>query len=142
MPGPIEGNTKCPPFKASIKLFGLLPSTLGLTFTESEPVKGTITAGKEGKLLFKATAKDNIGITSLSLFGLTIPTSCTTAEPVVFPLEDEALPSALAAGFVSHGETTLPAVKCAGGFLGSLFGPIITALMSGTNNPFEFTIEP
>lgn len=142
VPGPLTGDTFCPPFKSTVKIFGLLPSTIGINFTESEPVKGSITPAKEGKLLFKATAKDNIGITSISLFGLTIPTSCQTSTPVVFPLESEAPASSLATGATFTGETTLPSVKCGGGFLGAIFGPVLTALFSGPNNPFTFTIHP
>jgi hypothetical protein len=143
IPGELEGNTFCPPFKAKVKILGLLPTALGVTFTESEPVHGSITPGHTaGDLLFKATAKDNIGITSLGLLGLTIPTNCKTATPAVFPLELEAPSTALATGATFSGETTLPNVKCQGGLIGSLFGAIISGLMSGPNNPFTFTIKP
>ena len=143
IPGELEANTACPPFTAKIKILGLLPTNLGVEFNEAGPVKGSITPGtKGGDLLFKATAKDNISITSLSLFGLKISTNCTTSEPVVFPLETEAPASALATGVTVSGTTTLPSVKCSGGLLGSLAGGVITALMSGPNNPFTFTIEP
>jgi hypothetical protein len=143
IPGALEGNTACPPFKARVKILGFLPTTIGVNFTESEPVKGTITPGaKSGDLLMKATAKDNIGITSIGLFGLTIPTSCQTSSPVVFPLETEAPSSALVTGASFSGETTLPSVHCQGGLIGSLFGSVLTGLMSGPNNPFSFTIAP
>jgi hypothetical protein len=142
VPGPVEGNTKCPPFTASVKILSLIPTTLGLELTESEPIKGTITSAGGGNLTFKATAKDNIVITSVALMGLKIPSTCTTKEPVVFPLETTAPSSALATGTTFKGETTLPAVKCGGGFLGIVFGGVLTQLMSGPNNPFTLTIEP
>jgi hypothetical protein len=143
IPGELEGNTFCPPFTAKIKLLGLLPTTLGLTLTQAEPTHGTITPGHtSGNLLFKATSKQNIGITSLGLLGLTIPTNCTTETPVVFPLELEAPATALATGATFTGETTLPNVKCQGGLLGSLLGKVISALLSGPNNPFTLTIKP
>jgi hypothetical protein len=143
VPGPFAGKTLCPPFDASVKLFGVLPVTLGLTLTESELVKGTFAEGSGGKLRVTGTAKDDLGITSVGLLGLTIPTSCGTAEPIVFPLETEGPASSFAAsGFTFNGETTLPAIKCSGGFLPSVFGHLITALMSGPNNPFTLTFEP
>jgi hypothetical protein len=143
IPGALEGNTFCPPFKARIKLLSLLPTTLGLTLTESEPVHGTITPGHtSGDLLFKATSKQNIGITSITLLGLTVPTNCTTETPVVFPLELEAPASSLVTGATFTGETTLPNVKCQGGLLGSALGQVISALLSGPNNPFSLTIKP
>jgi hypothetical protein len=142
VPGPVEGNTKCPPFTSSVKILSLIPTTLGLELNQTEPVKGTITPAGGGNLTFKATAKDNIVITSVALMGLTIPASCVTKEPVVFPLEATAPSSALATGTTFNGETTLPAVKCGGGFLGVVFGGVLTQLMSGPNNPFTLTIQP
>ena len=142
VPGPLTGNTFCPKFKATIKIFGTLPSTLGLNMVQVGPTTGTITPGKEGKLLFKATSKQNIEVLSVSLLGLTIPTSCVTSEPVVFPLEAEEPASSLATGATFMGTTKLPSVKCKGGVLGGLFGVVMTTLFSGSNNPFEFVIEP
>ena len=119
IPGELEANTACPSFTATVKLVDDLPSQMGLEFTEAGPVKGSITAGKTGgDLLFKATAKDNITVTSIALLGLKIPTACETSEPVVFPLEAEAPASALATGLTVSGTTTLPSVKCNGGLLG------------------------
>jgi hypothetical protein len=142
VPGPVEGNTHCPPFTASVKILGLVPTTLGLELVQVQPVKGTITPAGGGNLLFKATTSDNINITSVAILGLTIPTSCMTAEPILFPLETTAPASALGTGATFNGEVTLPNVKCGGGFLGVLFGKVLTQLMSGPNNPFTFTIAP
>jgi hypothetical protein len=142
VPGPVEGNTHCPPFTASVKILGILPTTLGLELVQVQPVKGTITPAGGGNLLFKATTSDNINITSVAILGLTIPTSCMTAEPILFPLETTAPSSALATGATFNGEVTLPNVKCGGGFLGVVFGGVLTKLMSGPNNPFTFTIAP
>jgi hypothetical protein len=142
VPGALTGNTFCPKFTATVKIFNLLPTTLGLNFVEAGPTTGTITPGKEGKLLFKATSKQNIEILSVSILGLTIPTSCKTATPAVFPLETEAPASALATGATFTGKVTLPEVKCGGGFLGGIFGAVFTKLFSGPENPFTFTIHP
>jgi IPT/TIG domain len=140
--GPLEANTACPEFTSTVKILGLIPTTIGVNFTETEAIHGSITPGQNGNLLTKATARDNIGITSIGLLGLTIPTSCVTSSPVVFPLEKEAPPSTLATGTTFTGETTMPSVSCDGGLLGPLFGTVLTTLVSGPNNPFMFTIEP
>jgi hypothetical protein len=142
LPGPMEGNTLCPPFKASVKLFGVLPMTLGLTLAESEPIKGVFAAGSGGEIRITGTAKDNLGFSSVGVLGLTIPTSCRTSEPVVFPLETEERPAEVAQRITFDGDAALPSIKCSGGFLSSLFGQIVTALMSGPNNPFTLTTEP
>jgi hypothetical protein len=141
-PGPLEGNTFCPPFTASLKLLGFLPTSLGVDLIEAGAVKGSITPAGGGSLTFKATAKDNLAITSIGIFGLRIPTNCSTVEPIVFPLEATGPSSALATGETFNGETTLPAVNCSGGLLGPEFGLVITSLLSGPNNPFTFKIHP
>jgi hypothetical protein len=143
VPGALEANTKCPPFAAPIKIL-VLPTTIGLNLTESEPVKGKIEVeeGPTTKLRMTGTARDNIEITSLSVFGLKLPLSCTTAEPVVFALNGSATPQELITiGVTSNGETTLPAVRC-NGFLGGIAGSLLTLLMSGPNNPYALTIAP
>jgi hypothetical protein len=144
IPGALEANTSVPAFTSTQKLFGILPVSIGYTFTESGPVMGTITSdpSHSGNLLVKATAKDNIGVTSVSVFGLKIPTSCTTKEAVVFPL-DASVPSGefTSKGATFSGETRIPRVNCSGGFLGSAFSAIISALVSGPST-YSFTIEP
>jgi hypothetical protein len=142
IPGKLEGRTFCPPFTTTLKLLGLVPTTVGLNVVESEPVKGTITHGKTGgDLLFKSTAKDIIEITRIGTLGVGVPLECRTSEPVVFPLETESPSTAISRGASFKGETTLPAVTC-GGALGSVLGPLITTEFSGPNNPFTFAIEP
>jgi len=144
-PGKLEANTACPPFSATVKLFGFIPINLKLALQEAGPVVGTISPNpaNPGETEIKATAKDNIQINGVGLFGLTIPTACETAEPVVFPLESsEPTLELLTKGATASGTTTLPRINCAGGFLGSLFGQVITGLMSGPGNPFTFTIAP
>jgi hypothetical protein len=142
IPGTLTGDTSVPPFKASVKLFGLLPTTLGVTFTEVGHATSTITPAAGGELTFKGSAKDNIGITGVGLLGLNIPVSCTTSSPVTFPLEATAPVSAIETGLTFSGTTTLPSVNCSGGLLGSLFGSVITELLAGPNNPFTLTIAP
>ena len=142
IPGPFEANTKCPAFTASFKLLGL-PASIGTELVQSEAVKGSIVPNNEtGKLLISGAARDNIKITSLGLLFLTIPVSCETAEPVAFPLRAEVTAGELiSTGASSHGEITLPAVKCKG-LLGGVVGPLLSLLMSGPSNAYEFAIKP
>lgn len=145
IPGALEGNTTVPAFTATTKLLGLIPVTVGYTFTEAGPVTGTTAAdpAHPGNVLIKATAKDTIGITSVAMFGLKLPTSCLTKEPATFPLEASETTSQLSTkGATFTGSTTLPAIQCTGGLLGSAFGSVLTALISGPSNPFTLGIEP
>jgi hypothetical protein len=142
IPGTLEGNTSVPPFKASVKLFSLLPTTLGITFTESGPATATVTPAAGGNLTIKGSAKDTIGITGVGLLGLNIPVSCTTSSPVTFPLEATLPATDLATGASFSGTTTLPSVNCTGGLLGGLFGSVITELLAGPGNAYTLTIAP
>ncbi len=146
IPGTLEGHTTVPAFTALVKLFGILPASLKLTFTESEPLKTAVTIDPNhaGNLLFRGTAKDNISIGAIGLLGLNIPVSCQTSRPVEFQLESPSIAATrFAAGGVTFtGQTALPPISCSGGLLGSLAGPVISELLSGPNNPFSLTIEP
>ena len=144
IPGALAANTKCPPFSAPVVASTPLGplSSLGLEFNESEPVRGTITPGEESKLLIRGTAKDNIRITRLGLLTASLATDCETNEPAVFPISAEATaPELVGKGASSSGETTLPPVHCSG-LLGSVEGSLITTLMSGPGNHYQFTIAP
>ena len=143
IPGALEGNTSCPAFRATLRVSGSIPTTTGLSLTQAEPLKGTITTGKiSGDLLLKATAKETINVTSVSEFGLTILTNCKTITPVSFPLEAEAPATALTTGTTFKGEVTVPKYTCSGGFLGSNFSSVLNEKLSGSNNPFTLSIAP
>jgi hypothetical protein len=142
VPGPLEASTNCPAFKATLQITGSQPTTLGLELVQSEPVKGTITKAGGENVTFKATAKDNLLIKSVTQRGLIFPESCKTKEPVVFPLETTAPSSSLSTGTTFTGQTTIPSIKCTGGFLGSSFHEVLTKDLSGPNNPFTLTIGP
>jgi hypothetical protein len=142
VPGPFHADTFCPKFTAKIKIFGFIPTELMVNFTEDGPVTGTITPGNtSGNLKTVGTAKDNITLEGISIFGLSLPLTCMTSEPIVFPLENEAPASSLGTGSTFTGETTLPSIKC-GGLLGGILGPVLTKLMSGPNNPFTLSVSP
>jgi hypothetical protein len=142
VPGPLEGSTNCPAFKATLQITGTQPTTIGLELVQSEPLKGTITRATGENLTWKATAKDNILIKSISQLGLLFPENCRTKEPVVFPLETTAPSSSLSTGTTFTGQTTIPSIKCTGGFLGPSFHEVLTKDLSGPNNPFTLTIGP
>lgn len=140
--GVIGGDIKVPPFSATVKVLGL-PTKVGLTITETGPASGTILPDPvtAGNLVISIAAKANLGVTSVGLFGLNIPTSCTTTSPLVLPLSASVGLSGLGSGVSFTGTTTFPSLKC-GGLLGGILGPVLSALMSGPNNPFALKIAP
>lgn len=143
--GSVSGTLMIPPFTAPLKLFGVLPVTLGLTVSETAPLQGALapseaTAGDERLAI---PAKLDIGITSVGLLGLTIPARCHTAEPVALALTDDLTREALLrTGWSFTGSTGIPRFQCEGAFLGRALGAISSALLSGPGNPYSLAITP
>ena len=138
-----SGYVAVPAFSANVKIFGFLPTTVGLNMVEASPVSGSIgpDPNVSGNLVVNASAKVNIYITAVGLFGINIPTTCKTATPVTFPLQGSFPALQLTTGATFTGTTTLPAVQC-GGILGGLLSPVLTALFSGPGNAYSLSIAP
>jgi hypothetical protein len=142
--GSVKGSLSVPAFTAPIKLFGSIPASLGMTVTDAVPIEGSLTksATTSGDETLKASAKLDVGITSVGLLGLKISTECTTSEPIALGLVDTLpLEELLKTGWHFSGTATLPRLTCQGGFLGSILGPVLTALISGPQNPYTLTIS-
>lgn len=138
--GSVAGNISIPPFTAALKLFGLIPAGLGITLSEAAPLSGTFTESESGDERLSIPLALKMRITSVSLLGLSIPTSCETKEPLSLGLADTLTrEDLLTKGWSFAGNTTLPAIRCEGGFLGTLFGPILSALISGPENPYSLS---
>ncbi len=118
------GELTAPQSNLQVKLFGNLPVTVGTSVT---PVKWN--GG--------ADARENLNVTSVSLLGLTIPTSCTTKRPLEIGL---ATPSEVGNQLQVAGGATISAFRCSGGFLGQAFSPILSALASGEGT-YTLTLE-
>lgn len=143
--GAVKGNVSIPPFTSSFKLLGLIPGSLGLTLSEAAELTGTVaksetSPGKETLLL---PARLKLGISSIKLLGLSIPTKCATTEPLALDLtetlSDEEL---LHTGWSFAGSAAVPKIKCEGGLLGSLFGVVLSGLLSGPENSYAIKVTP
>ncbi len=139
----VTGDISVPAFNSSVNLFGFLPTTVGLTFTEAGSSTGTIITdpSNASDLEIAITSKANLGITSLGAFGLNIPVDCATTRPTVFHLSATLPALDLISGTTFTGDVTLPSVRCRG-FLGGLVGGVLTLLFSGPDNPYSLTIAP
>jgi hypothetical protein len=143
--GWVKGNLVIPPFSAPLTLFGQLPVSLGVTLSEIGPLEGAVVGSETvpGEESLTAAAKLGVRVTSLSLLGLRIPTSCSTTEPVVLALSDTLTREALQTkGWSFAGTFTLPRFRCEGGFLGAAFGPVLSGLMSGPENDHSLSFGP
>jgi alpha-tubulin suppressor-like RCC1 family protein len=142
--GSVAGNISIPAFTTSLNLFGLLPTGVGVTLSQVGALAGTVTTSNTtpGEETLTLPLKLKLGFTSVKLLGLTIPTKCATWEPVSLSLTDTLTrEELLEKGWSFAGTTTLPAINCEGGLLGSSFGPILSSLLSGPANPYSLSIK-
>lgn len=142
--GSVTGHFAVPPLSASLRLFGLLPASFGLTLTEVGSASGTVAAAPspEGDLSLALPVKANLRVTSVGLLGLRIPTSCATVEPLSLSLADTLTPEELFnTGWAFTGTATLPRFACEGGLLGRFFGEILSAVLSGPENAYSLRVS-
>jgi hypothetical protein len=142
--GSVKGNLSIPPFTSSLKLFGPVGVNAGLTLSATGPLEGTATKSEAvpGDETLSAPVKLNVAINSLGILGLTIPTSCATAEPLALGLVDTLTrEELLTKGWSFAGTTSIPKVKCQGGFLSRLFGVILTGLLAGPEDPYSLSVK-
>jgi hypothetical protein len=142
--GSVGGNISIPPFTASLKLFSLLPASLGITVSPVGALAGTVADSEttHGDETLTVPLKLKLSITSVGMLGLTIPTKCTTREPVSLSLTDTLTREELLdQGWSFAGTTTLPPINCVGGLLGASFGEVLSVLLSGPENPYTLSIK-
>lgn len=142
--GSVKGELFLPPFNTTVKLFGLLPVNLGMTLTEAGTIEGAVAKHQavSGDETLSAPTALNLRITSVTVLGLGIPTSCVTSEPVGLNLVANLTPEELLTeGWGFTGTMTLPKIKCEGGFAGGLFGELLSGLISGPETAYSVSIR-
>jgi hypothetical protein len=150
--GSTSGTIFVPPFNASLKLLGLVPTNVGVTFTQVGPADGTLVEAPASEcaddrfsgtcLTLHVNTKANLGITKAGTSGLELPTQCTTSEPVAFSLSATlTLGELLSSGPGFTGTVTIPTIGCEG-LEGLVLAPALTLLMSGPENPYALHISP
>jgi hypothetical protein len=148
--GTVTGSLSVPPFEAKIKLVGLIPTNVGITFTEVGTSEGTIKEAPASDCpnpvlagpcaTMSVTSKAIVGITEVGLLGIGVPVHCETSEPVVFNLSTNLTFEELTEiGPHFTGTVTIPPISC-GGLEGLLVAPLLTTLMSGPENPYSLYI--
>jgi hypothetical protein len=143
--GSLTGKISVPAFAQTLKLFGLIPVTLGLRIGQATPSAGTLTRSEvtPGDEVLALQLGVNLHIDSVSLLGLTIPTECATVEPVALGVSQTlSLEELRTGGFGSSGSTALPPFTCEGGLLGWVFGEVLTGILSGPNNSYTLSAKP
>jgi hypothetical protein len=154
-PGTVEGTVKgklfVPPFTASLKLVGTVPTQVGVTLTQVGEAEGTVVnvpsekcgharlAGLCAEIAVNSHA--NIGITAVGILGITVPTHCETSEPVLLPLATIVTLPELTVETHFKGTVTIPSIKCEG-LQGIALAALLTTLMSGPENPYSLSLAP
>ena len=95
----------------------VLPVSLGMTVTQVGSLEGSLTQSETvpGDEMLSAPVKLDLGITSIRLLGLKIPTTCATAQPLSLNLVDNLTrEELLTKGWSFSGTTTIPKVRCEG----------------------------
>jgi hypothetical protein len=143
--GSVTGSIFVPPFSATLKLFGVVPLGLGVTLTQVGAVEGSLAHSETvpGDETLTLPVKLALGVTSVSLVGLKIPTRCATVSALQLVFERTLTrEEALAKGWSFAGTTAIPQIKCDGGLLGQLFGSVLTILVSGGEDPYSNSVHP
>jgi hypothetical protein len=146
--GTVNGKLLVPPFDASLRLVGLVPTTVGVTLTEVGEAEGTITGAPPAECAharlagtcatLAVGAKANIGLTVVGVLGIEVPTHCETSEPVFIPLR-ASLPTSELDESHFKGTVTIPSINCEG-LEGLALGTLLTTLMSGPDNPYALSL--
>lgn len=150
--GTVSGKLTVPPFTASLKLVGLVPTNVGVTITEVGEAEGTIVPApfseceKTTRVGFTCTTlsvstKANIGLTAAGVLGISVPTHCVTSEPVLLALSTHLTEAELLQEAHFTGTVTIPPITCEG-IEGLALGALLTAVMSGPENPYKLGLAP
>jgi alpha-tubulin suppressor-like RCC1 family protein len=124
--GQTGGEVEVPAEPVTFELGGAVPVTLGVSLAPLTWDGG-------------ADARANIHLSSVAIFGLTIPTNCTTRAPVSFATK---APIESGSKLEVSGTTPVSRFHCEGGFLGQAFAGIASLLISGPENAYSLTLEP
>jgi hypothetical protein len=146
--GTITGTATVPPFNAQLNLLELIPSTVGITFTQVGPANGVIgeaplstcRSGSATCVTLQIPTKVILGMTVVGILGINVPTHCETSEPITFNLATH-LPLFALLVYGPHfaGTATIPPIVC-DGVEGLVLAPLLTTLMSGPDNPYVLDI--
>jgi hypothetical protein len=132
----IGGTLSVPTFKAPVRV--ILPLKVELSIDAAEPTTGEASLDEEGQLHVHGTAYSTISVSGLGLTNMTgIPINLQTEESVEFPIDFDGPISSLGNGRLTFsGTTTFPPME------GGLFRALFTALMSGPDQTYTFTVVP
>ena len=132
--GTLTANLSIPPIDQTISVLGI-PITVKGALTPTGTIHGTVGLTNSGVLSQSAVGDANEVVGSVGVGFFTVPIGCTTTKPIELPLSiSEPVNALVTGGFGIKTEVTVPEFGGCG-----LFGPILSATMSGPNNPINIT---
>ncbi len=135
--GALTASLSIPPIDQTIWI-GLVPVTVKGALTPTGPIHGTVGLTSGGVFSESASGSANELVGSVGVGIFTVPIGCTTVEPIQLPLSISEQVNALVVGGFSFKTTvTVPEFGGCG-----IFGPILSATMSGSGNTIEMTAKP
>ena len=140
--GSVSGGVSIPPFTTTLRPFGLLPVELGMTLTEVGQLEGSISPNEAvpAAEVLAIPLRLELGITSVSVLGLTIPVTCASSEPMALELADTLSEEGVLSGKWSFaGSTVLPSLNCQHEFLSPLVGLLLSSMLSGPKNAYALS---
>jgi pimeloyl-ACP methyl ester carboxylesterase len=135
--GALTANLSIPPIDQTI-FIGLIPVTVKGALTPTGTIHGSVGLSDSGVFSESASGTANELVGSVGVGVFTVPIGCTTVEPISLPLSiSEPVNELVSGGFSFKTTVTVPEFGGCG-----LFGPILSATMSGPGNTIEITATP
>jgi pimeloyl-ACP methyl ester carboxylesterase len=133
----LTATLSIPPIDQTIRVLGI-PITIKGALTPTGPIHGTVSLTNGGVFSESANGSANELVGSAGVGIFTVPIGCTTVEPIKLPLSiSEPVNELVTGGFSFKTTVTVPDFGGCG-----LFGPILSATISGPNNTIEMTATP
>ncbi len=135
--GALTATLSIPPIDQTISVLGL-PITVKGALTPTGTIHGKVSLTNSGVFSESAEGSANELVGSVGIGFFTVPIGCTTVSPIALPLSiSEPVNELVTGGFSFKTEVTVPEFGGCG-----LFGPILSATMSGPGNTIEMTASP
>ena len=135
--GALTATLSIPPIDQTIDI-GLIPVTVKGALTPTGTIHGTVSLTNGGVFSESASGSANELVGSVGVGIFTVPIGCTTVEPIQLPLSiSEPVNELVTGGFSFKTTVTVPEFGGCG-----LFGPILSATMSGPGNTIEMAATP
>jgi pimeloyl-ACP methyl ester carboxylesterase len=135
--GALSATLSIPPIDQTIDI-GLIPVTVKGALTPTGTIHGSVSLTNGGVFSESAEGSANELVGSVGVGIFTVPIGCTTVEPIELPLSiSEPVNELVTGGFSFKTTVAVPEFGGCG-----LFGPVLSATMSGPGNTIEMTATP